>query len=140
VQFASGAWAVSGDKKFVKALPVGGKFYLDGVPFEVSGTGAGKMVQVTSLTSGKTGMVNGAYSTNYLKLKEGYTEEGLPAFDPGDFFGASAGEALRDGPARRRPVLRRLDGASRVEGRRGRVAEGEGDSGRGPGPRQDEHA
>lgn len=84
--FVPKAWTLSGDKLSLKALPTGAKFYVGATAYEKQGSSGSAHVAIKSLTTGNYGTASAGYVTNYLKLKQGYTEEGVPAFDPGEFF------------------------------------------------------
>lgn len=90
--FVASAWAQSGDKKSVGDMEVGTKFYANGIAYEKTGALAGHVSAIKSLNTGQMGQINNGYQTPYLKVKAGYTAEGVPAFDESAFFEGKAGK------------------------------------------------
>ena len=86
--FVKQAWSeVANDQaKQIKNLEPGTKFVEGGVPYEILAKLGGGQAHIKNLDTGGEAKINDSYKTPWLVLKAGYTEEGVPVFEPGDYF------------------------------------------------------
>ena len=86
--FVEHAWSETAADagKFVSNLDPGTKFVVSGIPYEIQTHMPGGQTKIENLDTGGLAQINGTYKTPWLVLKEGYTEEGVPAFKPEDYF------------------------------------------------------
>jgi hypothetical protein len=86
--FVAQAWSetAADQGKLTSQLEPGTKFIVGGVPWQVEQQLPGGQVKIENLETGGLAQINGTYKTPWLVLKAGYTEAGVPAFQPSDYF------------------------------------------------------